>query len=1030
MPTPAWRIGVLGPVTVDGATLPRLQRNLLALLASRPRRLVTTEEIIEALWPGAKLSSPRNRVQWLVAALRRVLSEDGIATRHTGYELAAPVDAEVFERLAAAREAGSLGAALDLWRGPAFHDATLDAVAAEAKRLDELRTETYERFVQARLDAGEHAAVLPLLQGLVAEHRLRHRLRGQLMLALYRGGRQPEALAAYREGASLLVAEQGLDMPQELRTLHERILRDDPGLSAVAVNQLPAGMPHFSGRTAELSTMDKARGIIAITGGAGVGKTSLAVHWAGRNAGAFPDGVLFINLAGYAERTALSPLEVLQRLLRSLGVPPPEVPSDVDEAAAVFRGRVAGKRVLLLLDDARNTAQIGPLLPGGDAAVVLVTSRHRLTSLVGRHGATAIPLGVFDSGEAAQVLGKLLGAARTAGESEAAAELAGACGHLPLALSLAAGYLAGRPAWRIGDLLAELRRSGRLDVLADDDDETSVRAAFDLSYRSLEAPAQRLFRMLALHPGREFGEAAAAELAGDAPSHLDRLLAVHLLEQPTPRRYVMHDLLREYGARLAPAAEEQTVRESLLAWYADRTAAASRILHPYMVRLGAGEPTHRFDDAASALSWLDSERANLVACAQAAARLGPRAIAWQLATDLRGYFLAGGHIPEWTAVAQAARDAATDPRDPTGLAVAAMSFSNMDFRRGLLPSATKHMREAVGYAREAGWAGGLASASANLSDLCWHQGQTDEAVQHLTEALDAARRSKDKRLQANMAGMLAAVNGRLGRIQDAADALRQAIALDEETGPTSGQTYHRRNLAEALFTLGDPGAARVELEHAMRLAGAVGDRAAEASNLVLLARIHCATGHHGEAERCLTGAAAIIDELQHHQLDAALAIARGEIALELKRVEQARAQFAKGVAVARQAGNQPALVRAHIGLARVALDEGDGTALDTATAATRLAESFTDPILLGEALAVRGQAHLAAGAPGQARADASRALAAARETGHRAQEARCLVLLGSADPAQARECWTRALDILTAIGLPQADSVRARLAEL
>ncbi|MFJ6152723.1 AfsR/SARP family transcriptional regulator [Micromonospora profundi] len=586
---------MLGPVEVhagdNGVALGGARnQSILAALLLDTGRVVSIRRLIDAAWGDDPPSSARAQVQNRVGVLRRLLRSEHaeselIATRGSGYQLNLDgwqLDLRQFDEavdranvmadggdLAGAR--ATLCAALQLWRGPALDGLSTPLLQTAAAQIEERRLSALERRIQLDLALGRHGELVSELTNLTGEHPYREGLQALLTLALYRSGRRAEALNAHQRVRRLLVEQIGVEPGELLRTLHGAMLRGDESLAwrppvdetvvrSVAVpHELPADVALFTGQRRALAELDLllpeagAPAVsAAIAGSAGVGKTALAVHWAHQVAHRFPDGQLFINLHGYAPEPPLRPTAALGVLLRSLGVRPEEVPVDVAGASAMYRSLTAGKRLLVVLDNARSAEDVRPLLPGGPGCLVLITSRDRLAGLAAREGVRRLTLGVLTPDDAGTLLARLLGEDHARAEPEAIGELASLCAYLPLALRIAVASLAHRPYRRVADLVAELRTEDRLAALAaDDDDEAAIQVAFDLSYETVPPAAQRLFRLLGLAPGEDFSTATAAALSGTAPAEaellLERLAAAHLIEEHAPGRFAFHDLLRRYA---------------------------------------------------------------------------------------------------------------------------------------------------------------------------------------------------------------------------------------------------------------------------------------------------------------------------------------------------------------------------------------------------------------------------------------------------------------------------------------------------
>jgi DNA-binding SARP family transcriptional activator len=593
---------VLGPVTAwNGHEELRVgqprQQAVLSILATRANRVISRGELVDAVWGQDPPASAEGGIYTYVAGLRRVIEPTRSArgsgrilvSSGAGYVLhlvpGEPDSAAFEQHLSRARQlrrggdaAGAvdaLDAALGLWRGAAFAGVPGPFAETERARLAELRSGAAEEQADVLLALGRHEEVVPDLTALVADHPLRERMRGLLMVALYRGGRHAEALQSFQDGRRLLAEELGIDPGSDLSRLHEQILIRDPALDLPAAwpaggpaaaaglsprpdqaagppggpvpAQLPLDAPAFSGREAELralhamrpdSAPDKgnqaeragqagqagrtaqasqAAPVAVISGTAGVGKTALAVRFGHQAARQFPDGQLYVSLHGGLDPDAppMASGEALRFLLGAFGVPPHRMTGSVEERAALFRSVVDGKRVLIVLDNATSAAQVRPLLPGSPGCLVVVTSRNQLGGLVAAQGAMPLTLEVLTDAEAGDMLARRLGRDRVAAEPGAAGQIIAACAGLPLALSISAGRAAGRPRRPLAELAAELRDArGRLDALEADDAAVDVRAVLSWSYDQLSPAAARMFRLLGLHPGPDISLSAAASLAG------------------------------------------------------------------------------------------------------------------------------------------------------------------------------------------------------------------------------------------------------------------------------------------------------------------------------------------------------------------------------------------------------------------------------------------------------------------------------------------------------------------------------------
>ena len=967
--------------------------------------------------------------------------------------------------------AALLRAALGLWRGPLLEGAGVAGLREQLAALEERRLAAVEDRVDADLGCGRHADLVDELDGLTRAHPLRERLRRQQMLALYRSGRPAEALAVYGDARTVLRERLGIDPSPELDRLHRAMLARDPalepdsvparehpvsteagkgpatapsaadaavGASAAAVRaapaqapaaaeaagtvkvpaHLPAAVSSFTGRAEHLRQLDKlldddggpaanAVVISALAGMAGVGKTALAVHWAHQARERFPDGQLYANLRGWAPGPPLEPLQALAGFLAVLGVPAEQVPTEVEQAAGRYRSLLAGKRVLVVLDNARDADQVRPLLPGSPSCLVLVTSRDRLAGLVALDGARPLDLDVLTPDEARELLSRLLGAERVAAEPEATAELARLCAYLPLALRIAAAHLIVRPRHGLGELVAKLAEGSRLAILeAPNDQRAAVRATFDLSYQTLTPEVRRLFRLLGLAPGPDVSAAAAAALAGtttaDAEGLLDLLADAHLLARPAPGRYAFHDLLRAYAAERCHAEDSAEERDQalgrLLDWYLHTADAAADLLNPERLRLPLPAPEAHatgsapFSDHAQALAWLDAERANLVAAAQHAAANGPRPAAWRFANTLRSHFWYGMHIVDWLAVAHAGLAAAETDEDLQGQAAAELSLAALHHSQGRYQQAIEHCTRAAALCRQGGWLEGQAAALNNLGLAHLDLGQLRLAADHLVQALELDRRTGSLAGRAVRFANLGTVYLELGRLREAADHHARSLAWSRQAGARASLAIDLANLGGTYHALGKMDEAVHHLDQALSLLRESGNRTGEAEARGLLAAVHRDAGRHAQALELAQAAVALAREVGDRKYEAEALTILATIHQCTGRPDQARARAEQALALAREAGY-------------------------------RLSE--------GAALVGLAGAELGAGQPDQARQHARQALDLYRETGQRLGEARALVTLGRAvhgdDAEAAVGCWQQALALFTECGSPGADQVRGLL---
>lgn len=620
------KFGLLGPMLVndgdqDIAIPAARQRVLLAAMLVRAGRVVPAGELAELVWDGMPPPGSAATLRSYVKRLRQVLGPRAgarVVTRYPGYLVSAAkneVDLLRFTSLCRdggdavrdgswARAAAMLGEALGLWRGAAMADVpSITLQRDESSRLEQLRLQATEWRIEAGLHLGWNSELLPELQVLAVQYPLRERFHAQLMLALYRCGRQGEALATYRYARQVLVKELGAEPGIELRELHQRILAADVGLleaphqARLVISppprQLPAAPGLFTGRRLELDALTtrmlpSADGpetmIVFVVGGpAGVGKSALALAWAHGAAHRFPDGQLFVDLRGYDRGEPVDPAQALAGLLYALEVPANEMPPDLEARAARYRSLLAGRRMLVLLDNASSAEQVRPLLPGTAGSSALVTSRNALTGLVVREGARRLDLGVLTPDDSAELLCALIGP-RAETDWAGRRLLAERCSRLPLALRLAAELASLRPGDGLSDLAGELADPGQRLQLLDlggDDPSTAIRSVFSWSYRRLSPDQAYVFRLLGLYPDKEFDPSAAAALTGLPAEQTRRLIEAlcraYLIQRSPSGRYQMLGLLKAYAAEQASDLDDEATRRDALARlreYSLRTAVA------------------------------------------------------------------------------------------------------------------------------------------------------------------------------------------------------------------------------------------------------------------------------------------------------------------------------------------------------------------------------------------------------------------------------------------------------------------------
>ncbi|MFI5561568.1 BTAD domain-containing putative transcriptional regulator [Amycolatopsis japonica] len=1059
---------ILGPLGVrDGNTelelgAPKVRR-LLALLLHRAGEVVPVSALVDGLWAGRPPRTAAKNLQLYVLQLRRALADpDRVVHRRPGYLLVVnpgELDVRRFEDLAdqarTAHErrnavvAGSLARqALAVWQGPPF-GGLADSSAAlqvEADRLQERRLVLLGQRIDADLALGRHADVVAELTELVWEHPLREHFQAQLMLALYRSGRQAEALEVYRRARALLTGELGLEPGAELTGLAQAILRTDPALDlptaeqpvSAGPRQLPAAVPTFTGRTVQLRRIDAlvAGGapVVVVSGTAGVGKTALALQWAHGALDRFPDGQLYLNLHGCARSATVTAAEALVRLVRSLGVPPDRIPVDPDELAALYRSELAGKRMLVVLDNAGTADQVRPLLPGRPGSLVVVTGRQELPGLVVLHDAGAVRLDLLTEEEGLKLLARIVGAQRVKEERRAAAKLVRLCAGLPLALRIAAadiGIGRDRP---IGAVVDGLLRADRLDRLGiDGDPSAAVRAAFALSYRRLGPAAQGLFRLLGVVQVPDFTARSIAVLAGQAPESTSQALAelerAHLVARGADGRYQCHDLLRLYATERAraedDAADRDAARLRLFGWYlATVTVAVTRIT-PQILRLreGAefGETDVVFDDDAEALEWLEAERAALMAIVHDAAAHGPHRIVWLLADALRGFFWLRRHSVDWVAVAKAGLAAAVVDAEPRGRIAARQSLAQVYRGLGDYSAAVAHYTRALELATAERWPEAEAAARGNLAGVHWELGALDEAVAELDRAIELnSRMGWEAGLSANLHN-IGTLLRELGKPQEAIQRLAQALSLIERAGNRDGAAHVYTTLGEVYLDLGRLTDARESLSKSVSLHRENGARYGETTALCSLAALCAETGEFAEAAEHAEAMLELARETGDRRAEANALAALAELGGRTELSVAPEVLAGQAVELAHKIHYTRAEIVSLLALAEVCRRGGRlDDAVTHAGAAADLAARRDFLLLVARAQTVLATTRRDLGDRKQAAECAERALTLHRRTGNRIGEGHALAVLGEVtakrDPGAGQGLLRKAHDILADCG--------------
>jgi DNA-binding SARP family transcriptional activator/tetratricopeptide (TPR) repeat protein len=921
--------GVLGPLLVrDGDSRVEVpkgrQRVLLAALMLNAGQPIAADALAEVVWDGSPPSSAAVTLRSHVVRLRRALGPHAgarLVTRYPGYLLEAgpdEVDALRFRSLcqeggaalrdgAWARAHELLTEALGLWRGTPLADISSESLCRdEGQELEAQRLQAEEWRVDAALHLGGHGELVPGLESLAARHPLREGFHSQLMLALYRCGRQAEALAAYQRARGILVAELGLEPGPGLQELHQRILSADPGLAAaepdrpagaeparVTPRELPPAVADFTGRAAELAALTRvldeagagAAGTVVISavgGTAGVGKTALALHWAHQVAHRFPDGQLYANLRGFdPSGIPAEPAETIRRILDALGVPPGRIPPGPLAQASLYRSLLADRQMLVVLDNARDEQQIRALLPASAGSLVLVTSRCQLGGLAAADGARLLNLDVLSHAEAVQMLATRLGPARAAAEPEALGEITRLCACLPLALAIAAARAAAHPGFTLAALVDELRdTAGRLDTLDAGDPGSSLRAVLSWSTRQLSGEAARMFGLLGIHPGPDISVPAAASLAGIPEAGARRLLRelarAHLIAEHVPGRFTFHDLLRACAAEQAHAHYHHDDRDAAtgraLDYYLHTAACAARLVDPGLEPLvlapprpgtNAGQPA----DYSQALAWFQNEHQVLLAAVSLAAASGFDSHAWQLPWALASFHQIRGHWQEWavtqrTGLATAARlgDAAAQALSSRLLANACTNLGDHDQARG-------HYASSLTLYQRLGNRRGQARVHQNLGVLAEREGCYADALEHGEQALRLYQAIGDKASEAIALNNIGWCHGRLGDYQQTRAFCRQALSLCADTGDRRAEGVIWDSLGYAEHHLGNLGEAAACYQGALSIQRAIGNRSYEAETLSHLGDTRQAAGDIAQAREDWQQALAIFEDLQDAEAD-------------------------------------------------------------------------------------------------------------------------------------------------------------------
>ncbi len=978
---------VLGPLTVQTDEGPlrihgRRQSVVLAMLLLSADRVVSVDTLVDAVWPDSPPTTARNQIAICVATLRKTFKQAGVddllVTHSPGYLLASGehrIDVtEFLEKAERGRDAARHGRteeacalleeALNQWRGPALDELGGERIEVEAVRLEQIRLDLTEERAGLMLELGRHRVLTGELTELVKLHPLREQSREHLMLALYRSGQRAEALDVFRQGRQLLIKELGIEPGPGLRQLHDLILKDSPELTRpptvgtmspapvrTVPAQLPADIMGFTGRQAEMAALDRllkephrlhAPAVATIAGAGGVGKTALAVHWASQVADRFPDGQLFADLRGYDEEHApVSPTVVLDRFLRALGMPAPQIPAEPDERAALFRSILSTRRTLLVLDNVRSFAQLRPLLPGGGQSVVLATSRETLDDLTGDYTALRIRLRVLAPAEATTLLTKIAGAERFGSDPVAVEQLGALCDRLPLALRIAGARLAAKPGLSVRSLVDRLRdQRRRLDILSPG--EGGVRAGFRLTYRDLRPEAALMYRRLGLLRTADFAAwAGAAVLETDvwhAEELMDQLVDAQLLEVSDagpgrPARYRFQDLLRLFARERAEADEppaecDAALERAFAAWLWLAEEAHRRLDgRAYPVgRAGVPAPAHLAESADELLAtpsdWFESERATIPDVVAHAAETDRARYAWALAESAVPHFETRNYLEEWQRCAELSLASARRTGDRRGEATMLRLLGSLAIYQRRYEQGEGWNVAALRLLRATGDVRGVALAQRNLAMCARFQGDWDRALEYCRAALEGFHEAGDTGNEAHLLGFLAQIELDRGQVEPALPLAVEAVALSRRTGSVRAESQSVYRLAEVRLLAGELAEAAVSFREVLQLTRKEGDRVGEAHALRGLGQTQWSQGLLAAAGETLQQALEITKELADRFLYARVETDLGCVAA-LDGRDEAAERFGRAHAAFGEVGAQLWRARAARLLAAVRGDGGE-----------------------------------------------------------------------------------------------------------
>ncbi|RJQ77126.1 hypothetical protein D5S17_16730 [Pseudonocardiaceae bacterium YIM PH 21723] len=1055
------------------------QRTLLAALLLRANQPVGVQQLTTWLWDDRPINNPRAQLQTAVLRLRHALGDATlVSTVPGGYQMNLAGDQLDLLRfrsavtLAASTEdlreqARLLRSGLAEWRGDALRDISSETLRREeGVRLTEEYLRALDRRIEIDLQLGRHADVSGELQTLVAEHPLRERFWAQLMLALYRSGRQAEALAKYRQISELLAEDLGVDPGEELRRRQQQILTSDPEVAAPepvgassmeprafhpgVPGELPPALLDFVGHdtlirnVANTLTDDGSarRGSVVLSGAPGIGKSALAVHVAHLVRDRFPHGQLYANLRGFGIGSSLTPTRVLGRFVQSLGVPPRHVPTDIEDLTSLYRTLLAERSVLVVLDDATGPEQVRPLLPSGPRCAAIITSRNEMRGLAARQGARLLPLDVLSAEQALHLFENILGVDRVRAEPDAAHELARLCAYLPLALRIVAANLAVRPEYSLTRCVTDLTTPDRLEVLTvEGDDEAGVRATFDQSYAVLPPTAQDVFRLLSLVPGPDFTVEVAAALTGTdtgkAAVILNQLTAASLVHSHDASRFRLHDLLRLYANERCeqhdPDETRTAARDRLLDFYVQNTYSASVVLYPSDLRLPrpASElqvPQLEFPDHATARQWYTVESANLVAAIRDAGRyLLPAA--WQIAEALRPYAILGKDTADILSAYEVGLSTALHHGNRHAAAFMHDGFAIVHWGRAEHHSAFQHWTQELAAHRDTGLRDGEARALISLGVVFEETGRLTDAADCSHQALAIAVESGHSYQQAHVLINLSYVYLQLGRVAEAGELCARALTLSRSGGFTHFEAVTLSLIGQVLLYQGSIQEATGYFTEARELTSNIGMYIKESETLHGLSCISIRLGDFDQALELaeLAIATAQRASMPNYEVDALVTLTTACAAAGAE--ERALSVGQQALDRARQLDYRRGELDSLIGLSVAELARNPRQAIDCGEAALALSREGGYRIREGRAGTELAHALVTAGEPQRGADRATEALGIHRETGCRYDEARTLAILalalhGTGDTAEAHRNLDAAVAIFADLELPAPAEVR------